>query len=148
MNVITVSAVTVTAFLGGPAGPVPDAWEGTIWGALLGFVYFALKVFIFVFVFIWLRGTLPRTRYDRLMVLGWKVLLPFSLAWVMITAAVVLWREAPPSWLAGSSTRYILIGIAAAAGLWLIAPMFSRRPPDDSDDPTADHDSDVDKVSV
>ena len=149
MNVITVSAVTVTAFLGGPGGPVPDSWEGTFAGALLGFVYFALKVFVLVFVFIWLRGTLPRTRYDRLMVLGWKVLLPFSLAWVMITAFVVLWRESPPS---GNSTRYALFAVAAAAALWLIAPVFSRGPRDDEepDEPNdhGDHDTDVDKVEV
>ena len=151
MNVITVSAVTVTAFLGGPSGPVPDSWEGKFAGALLGFVYFALKVFVFVFVFVWLRGTLPRTRYDRLMVLGWKVLLPFSLAWVMITAFVVLWRESPPS---GPSTRYALFAVAAAAALWLIAPMFSRTPREDEDEDgdgshdEREHDTDVDKVEV
>ena len=151
MNVITVSAVTVTAFLGGPSGPVPDSLEGTFWGALLGFVYFALKTFIFVFIFVWLRASLPRTRYDRLMVLGWKVLLPFSLAWVMITAAVVLFRQAPPAFMSGRSAQYILIGIALAALLWLVAPMFSRGSGDGDDDPSAtDHepDTDVDKVQV
>ena len=151
MNVITVSAVTVTAFLGGPNGPVPDSIEGTFWGALLGFVYFALKTFIFVFVFVWLRASLPRTRYDRLMVLGWKVLLPFSLAWVMITAAVVLWREAPPAFMSGPNTRYYLLGIAAAALLWLVAPMFSGRTDDRDDDPEPPErapDTDVDKVQV
>ena len=143
MNVITVSAVTVTAFLGGPGGPVPDAWEGTIWGALLGFVYFALKTLIFIFVFVWLRATLPRSRYDRLMDLGWKVMLPFSLAWVMITAAVVLYRQEP---LGGSNTRLLFIGIGIAAALWLVAPMFGRRDaagvddesPDDDDSPDDD----------
>ena len=128
MNVITVSAVTVTAFLGGPTGPTPESWEGTIAGALLGVVYFVLKVFIFIFVFIWLRATLPRTRYDRLMDLGWKVMLPFALAWVMITAVVVLFRQQPPAWWTGQSTRYLIIGVIAAMALWLIAPVFSRKP--------------------
>jgi NADH-quinone oxidoreductase subunit H len=122
MNVITVSAVTVTAFLGGPSGPVPDAWEGRIAGALLGVVYFLLKTFVFIFVFVWLRATLPRTRYDRLMDLGWKVMLPFSLAWVMITAAVMLYRQQP---LTGSTTRVLLIVALVAAVLWFIAPIFS-----------------------
>ena len=148
MNVITVSAVTVTAFLGGPSGPL-FGLEGTIWGALLGLLYFALKVFIFVFIFVWLRGTLPRTRYDRLMDLGWKVMLPFSLAWVMITAAVVLYRQQP---LAGSTPRLLLIGLGVAAALWLVAPMFSGRDDDaDSDDPTgsdAPPSENVDKVHV
>ena len=158
MNVITVSAVTVTAFLGGPRLWTPDSWEGTIWGALLGFVWFALKVFVLVFVFIWLRATLPRTRYDRLMDLGWKVMLPFSLAWVMITAAVVMVRQDPPAFMAGSLTRYLFVGVAAALALWLAAPLFSRKKgddpadPDDADsdepDPGAPPDDEANKVQV
>jgi NADH-quinone oxidoreductase subunit H len=129
MNVITVSAVTVTAFLGGP-GPIPSAWEGTLGGALFGMFLFMVKVLVFIFVFVWLRATLPRTRYDRLMDLGWKVLLPFALAWVMITAAVVLYRQQP---LAGSAPRMLLIGVGVAAALWLIAPLFTRRSEPDAD---------------
>ena len=147
MNVITVSAVTVTAFLGGPGGPVPDAIEGTFWGALLGFVYFALKTLVFIFIFVWLRGTLPRTSYDRLMDLGWKVMLPFGLAWVMITAAVVLYRQDP---LGGSNARLLFIGIGVAAALWLIAPMFGRRNDPDDEPPEGDPapDDSTDKVHV
>ena len=130
MNVITVSAVVVTAFLGGPGGP-KFGLEGTIWGALLGVVYFVLKVLIFIFVFVWLRATLPRLRYDRLMDLGWKVMLPFALLWVMITAAVVLYRQEP---LAGTTPRFVFIGFGVAIALWLIAPMFSGRGDDDGDD--------------
>ncbi len=157
MNVITVSAVTATAFLGGPSGPVPGALRGTIWGALLGFVYFALKTFIFIFIFVWLRATLPRTRYDRLMVLGWKVLLPLSLAWVMVTAGLVVARQNPPAWMSGAGSRYALIGIAVAAILWLIAPLFSRRSDDGGGDgggegqdepPERAPDAPVDEVAV
>jgi NADH-quinone oxidoreductase subunit H len=149
MNVITVSAVVVTAFLGGPSGPL-FGLEGTIWGALLGVVYFVLKVLIFIFIFVWLRATMPRLRYDRLMDLGWKVMLPFALLWVMITAAVVLYRQDP---LVGTSWRYLLIGMGVAAGLWLIAPMFAGRDsdseaddgPPESETPPTDN---IDKVHV
>ena len=57
---------------------------------LLGPVYFVLKTLLALVVFVWMRGTLPRLRYDRLMAFGWKVLLPLSLANVMVTALVIL----------------------------------------------------------
>ena len=59
---------------------------------LQGLFWFALKVFIFMFVYIWMRGTLPRFRYDQLMSFGWKFLLPVSIANVVLTSAVILWR--------------------------------------------------------
>jgi NADH-quinone oxidoreductase subunit H len=131
MQVISMSAITVTLFLGGPAGPTFGLAEGgnfaQIVAALLGFVYFAMKTMIFVFVFIWFRGTLPRMRYDRLMDLGWRVLLPFGLAWVLATATVVVAREE----LAQTDLRPIAFGIAAVflvlflAGPWL-ARLFGR----------------------
>jgi NADH-quinone oxidoreductase subunit H len=92
MQMVTMSAVTVTLFFGGPSGPL-FGLEGTFAGALLGTFYFVIKTFVFVFVFVWLRGTLPRLRYDRLMDLGWKVFLPLGLLWVMATAAIVVARD-------------------------------------------------------
>lgn len=92
MNVITMSGVIVTLFLGGPQ-PVPInigpvEWDGSFGlGALNGTIWFLLKVLVFLYVFVWLRGTLPRLRYDQLMSLGWKVLIPVSLAWFMLLAA-------------------------------------------------------------
>lgn len=80
-NMITVSAMATTLFLGGWRGP----WLPPV-------VWFLVKLYLFIFLFIWLRGTLPRFRYDQLMRFGWKVLLPIALANVMLTATFVALR--------------------------------------------------------
>jgi NADH-quinone oxidoreductase subunit H len=88
MNVVTMSAIIATLFLGGPAGPTffgPD-W---IWGP----IWLLLKVVGLLFMFVWFRATLPRLRYDQLMALGWKRLLPVALANVVVTAVLVLALE-------------------------------------------------------
>ena len=89
MNVITMSAVMVTLFFGGPAGPNPGVLPGAVWG----FVWFFLKLFAFLCVFIWLRGTLPRLRYDQLMDLGWKVLIPLALGWVLLLGTLDVFTD-------------------------------------------------------
>jgi NADH-quinone oxidoreductase subunit H len=80
VNMITLSALAVTLFFGGWYGP----W------APLGPLWFALKLFAVIFVFLWLRATLPRLRYDQLMRLGWKVLLPLATINAVVTAALVV----------------------------------------------------------
>ncbi|MEE6261217.1 NADH-quinone oxidoreductase subunit NuoH [Plantactinospora sonchi] len=85
---VTMSAVTTTLFLGGWRAPWPiTLWEGANsgWWPLL---WFMGKVIALVFVFIWLRGTLPRLRYDQFMRLGWKVLLPINLVWILVLAGI------------------------------------------------------------
>ncbi|MEN0075065.1 MAG: NADH-quinone oxidoreductase subunit NuoH [Paracraurococcus sp.] len=84
-NMILMSALTTILFLGGwlpPLAVEPFTWiPGPIW--------FALKICLCLFTFIWVRATFPRYRYDQLMRLGWKVFLPFSLLWLVLTAAVL-----------------------------------------------------------
>jgi NADH-quinone oxidoreductase subunit H len=88
MNTITMSAIIVTLFFGGPAGP---AWFGPGW--LSGMIWFSLKLFCFLFMFVWVRATLPRFRYDQLMNIGWKVLIPLALGWVLLLGAINISRD-------------------------------------------------------
>jgi NADH-quinone oxidoreductase subunit H len=88
MNTVTMSAIIVTLFLGGPAGPAPIG-PGWLWGC----VWFLLKLLVFLFVFVWFRATLPRFRYDQLMDLGWKLLIPLALGWFLLLAALDIGRE-------------------------------------------------------
>jgi len=105
MNTITMSAVVVTLFLGGPDGPRAHvvSW---LWPIL----WFLGKTVLFCFVYVWFRAALPRLRYDQLMDLGWKVLIPLSLGWVLIVAAVLV----GPWW--GVAT---IAGLAVGGGLLL-----------------------------
>ncbi|MGH9071390.1 MAG: NADH-quinone oxidoreductase subunit NuoH, partial [Acidimicrobiales bacterium] len=85
MNVITMSAIMVTLFFGGPDGPAPHVVRW-LWPIL----WFLLKTIVFCYVYVWLRATLPRLRYDQLMDLGWKVLIPGSLFWLLIIAGMLI----------------------------------------------------------
>jgi len=93
INMMTVSAVATTLFLGGYHAPWPVTWliaevPGLAWldGGWFGIVWFSIKVLIFIFLYVWLRGALPRLRYDQFMHLGWKVLIPANLAWIVLVA--------------------------------------------------------------
>ncbi|HEX7442905.1 MAG TPA: NADH-quinone oxidoreductase subunit NuoH [Acidimicrobiales bacterium] len=87
MNTITMSAITVTLFFGGPDGPVPHI-PHTQW--LWPILWFLGKTIAFLFVFVWLRAALPRLRYDQLMDLGWKRLIPLALGWLLIVAGFMI----------------------------------------------------------
>ncbi len=105
VSVITVSALATTLFLGGWAAPWPiSVWPdaNTGWWPLL---WFLGKVTILVFTFFWLRGSLPRIRYDQLMRLGWKILIPSALAWTLMIATIRVWRRQ-----GGSTGIYIVAG--------------------------------------
>jgi NADH-quinone oxidoreductase subunit H len=91
VNMVTVSAMATTLFLGGGMWPWPLSFlNGNGW---LMAVAFLIKTSLFLFVFIWLRGTLPRFRYDQFMRLGWKVLVPISLLWILTIFAIRVWRN-------------------------------------------------------
>ena len=117
VNMVTVSALATTLFLGGWRAPWPlsAVFGGALntgWWPLLWFV---VKVLLFMFFFIWLRGTLPRLRYDQFMKFGWKVLIPASLGWILVVAAL---RAARNQTL---DVRPLLIGLAALCIVALVA---------------------------
>jgi NADH-quinone oxidoreductase subunit H len=93
MNTVTMSAVIVTLFFGGPQPLRIDIgslqWDGDIHlGPLSGTVWLVAKILVFLYVYVWMRATLPRLRYDQLMNLGWKVMIPTALGWFMLLAAL------------------------------------------------------------
>jgi NADH-quinone oxidoreductase subunit H len=127
INMVTVSALAATLFLGGWRAPWPiSLWDGanTGWWPLL---WFFLKVVVALFVFIWLRGTLPRLRYDQFMRFGWKVLVPTALVWILAVATMrTVSRELNLS--TGEVALYVGVPIAVVvlAGL-LIASRVANR---------------------
>jgi len=114
INMTTVAALATTLFLGGWRAPWPiSVWPAanTGWWPLL---WFMAKLLILLFCFIWLRGTLPRVRYDQLMNLGWKALIPISLAWILMVATVRVGSQH------GYSTPVYIVGGAIVAVLLLL----------------------------
>jgi NADH-quinone oxidoreductase subunit H len=104
INMVTVSALATTMFLGGWHAPwlLVNVWHGANsgWWPMLWFV---IKIVIIIFVFVWLRGTLPRMRYDQFMHLGWKILIPVNLVWILAVATMHVLRDRGwPSWKAGA----------------------------------------------
>ena len=92
MNTVSMSAIIVTLFLGGPQ-PLFGIDLPLIPGALQGVVWFFLKLFVFLFMYVWFRATLPRFRYDQLMDLGWKVLIPVAFGWFLFLTTLRLTRD-------------------------------------------------------
>jgi NADH-quinone oxidoreductase subunit H len=117
VNMVTVSALATTLFLGGWRAPWPISAvnDGMFNTGYWPFLWFIAKVMCFIFVFIWLRGTLPRMRYDQFMKFGWKRLIPISLVWIVAVATIrVMSLEG------GLDRRYLLGAIGVVAALFLV----------------------------
>jgi NADH-quinone oxidoreductase subunit H len=139
INMATVSALATTLFLGGWQAPWPiSLWDGAnsgYWPVL----WFVGKLMGFIFFYIWLRGTLPRLRYDQFMKLGWKILIPVSLGWILLVATVrAIGREVD----SGNQRNYLLIA-AGVIALFAVISMFLPQKKTDSDEPVAEADFDA-----
>jgi NADH-quinone oxidoreductase subunit H len=138
INMVTVSALAVTLFLGGWRAPWPiSVWPdaNTGWWPIL---WWLGKIALFMFLFIWLRGSLPRIRYDQLMKLGWKVLIPGALAWTLMIATIRVWRRQ-----GGSPAVYLVAGgivviLMALAWAWDSASARQQAALADGEDEAAD----------
>jgi NADH-quinone oxidoreductase subunit H len=118
INMTTVSALATTLFLGGWRAPWPlSLWAGANenWWPVL---WFLIKVFILLFCYVWLRGTLPRTRYDQLMAIGWKVLIPLSIVWILLIATIRAWRNDTHSVVPYAVGGLVLILILLLVTFW------------------------------
>ncbi len=127
INMVTVSALATTLFLGGWRAPWPlSLWEASNTG-YWPILWWLFKVQIFIFVFIWLRGTLPRLRYDQFMKFGWKLLIPISIAWILIVATARALRNE----IEFNTTEILVIGAIVIAVLlvvsWLLQVKADRK---------------------
>ncbi len=120
INMVNVAALATTLFLGGwlapwPLSAIDNGVLNTGWWPVL---WFLAKVLLIVFIFVWLRGTLPRLRYDQFMSFGWKILIPVALAWIAVFAGLrVLQNE-------GIERRELLVGAGVLAVVAIVLALF------------------------
>jgi NADH-quinone oxidoreductase subunit H len=129
VNMVTVSCMATTLFLGGwrMSWPVTAFWPGANegWWPVL---WFLGKMFVFLFVFVWLRGTLPRLRYDQFMRIGWKFLVPSSLLWILMIFAIRTWRQTGGSDGVVTAVAIGIIVVAALTFAFLVPDQRSKEP--------------------
>jgi NADH-quinone oxidoreductase subunit H len=127
INMVTVSALATTLFLGGWRAPWPiSLWHGANsgWWPIL---WFTAKVVVGIFIFVWLRGTLPRLRYDQFMAFGWKVLIPINLVWILVITTVRVLRDRGWEWWRAFAVpvSIVILLIAVSTAIW--EPARARR---------------------
>ncbi len=120
LNAVTMGAIIVTLFLGGPTGPVPFG-PGWAWGV----VWFVVKLVAVLYVFVWTRASVPRVRYDQLMDLGWKALIPLSLGWLLLLVAIRVGDDA--GWNPAVVVALGALALLLAYGMLSLAFAASRR---------------------
>jgi NADH-quinone oxidoreductase subunit H len=135
---VTVSALAATLFLGGWLAPWPiSLWAdaNTGWWPVL---WWLMKVMGFIFIFIWLRGTLPRMRYDQFMKFGWKILIPASVVWIVVVAAARAFRDD----FQVSNDQLIIVGVIIIGVLllasWITQKVSDAREKNEADDDAGD----------
>jgi NADH-quinone oxidoreductase subunit H len=135
INMVTVSALATTLFLGGWRAPWPLSTidNGVLNSGWWPLLWFTAKVLLGIFGFVWLRGTLPRLRYDQFMRFGWKVLVPFSLLWILVIGAFSVLRQQ------GYDTRRLLLYVGLPVALLLLAGsiVMPERSTEDDDEQEA-----------
>jgi len=120
-NMITISAIATTLFFGGWLRPFPNvAWLSFL-DLVPGIVWFLLKVSVFLFVYIWFRGTFPRYRFDQLMALGWKILIPLSIGNVVLVAFAALWG------IPGLKVLSVVLWVALVGGFVVLSRSTPKR---------------------
>ncbi|MGV1003204.1 MAG: NADH-quinone oxidoreductase subunit NuoH [Candidatus Nanopelagicales bacterium] len=139
INMVTVSAIATTLFLGGwwapwPLSAINNGMLNTGWWPLL---WFFAKISLFIFLFIWLRGTLPRLRYDQFMKFGWKRLIPFSLGWIVLVSSFRALRNSM-----GDDLRHItIIAVSVVIAMILLSFVYdimsARRHRDEEFEPAS-----------
>jgi NADH-quinone oxidoreductase subunit H len=127
MNTITMSAVIVTLFFGGPQPLSIGRFHNVLsfLGPFAGTVWLLLKVLVFLYIYVWFRATLPRLRYDQLMNLGWKLMIPLALGWFMLLAAFRIGRD--QGWNRGVVGVVSVVVLGSAAWLLSYAVKVSAR---------------------
>ena len=136
INMVTVSALATTMFLGGWRAPWPISQLSWANSGYLPIVWFLVKIALLIGFFIWLRGTLPRFRYDQFMQLGWKVLIPLSLVWIVLVTVVKGAREFSSF---GGTQLLLVIGAVFAVALLVLVVVEIRARREEFDDELAGH---------
>ena len=119
VNIIAVSSLATTLFLGGPSAPPGLGFTESWLGGWFTFVWFFLKVLGFFFFFVWLRGTLPRLRYDQFMKFGWKVLIPVNVAWILVVATLrLMTQQGASQFVIAAFTGGVVLAVLLAMSLY------------------------------